>query len=168
MPVSYVLYLLVLLIFVIIVKTPSTDEKSNSLANKMRVLSRKSVKLQQDNEKAFYKAHIKEWKQTPFYQFVFDTIEKVAENGENGVIINYYFGKSNLPPIKPHYAEAVTSSGHKTLYACYAYYFSKEEETNLSDYATKESYLCGIETYLEAEGFYVKSGNSGYSFSVAW
>lgn len=168
MPVSYVLYLLVLLIFIIIVKTPSTDEKSNSLANKMRVLSRKSAKLQQDNEKAFYKAHIKEWKQTPFYQFVFDTIKKVAENGENGVIINYYFGKSNLPLIKPHYAEAVTSSGHKTLYACYAYYFSKDEENNLSDYDTRESYLYGIETYLKNEGFYIKSGSSNYSFSISW
>ena len=128
MPASYVLYLLVLLIFIIIVKTPNTD---NNLANKMRVLSQKSLKLQQDNEKAFYKTHIKEWKETPFYQFVFDTIRKVAEKGENGVIINYYFGKSNLSPIKPHYAEAVTSSGHKTLYACYAYYFSKDEKDNI-------------------------------------
>ena len=135
-----------LLVFAIVWNPFETNKKGNNLANEMRLLSRKTVKLQQDNEKAFYKTHIKEWTETPFYQFVFDTIKKVAEKGENGVIINYYFGKSNLHPIKPHYAEAVTSSGHKTLYACYAYHFSKEEETNLSDYATKESYLCGIET----------------------
>lgn len=163
-----IIFVLSLLVFAIVWNPFDTDKKGNNLANKMRLLSRKAVKLQQDNEKNFYKTHIKEWTETPFYQFVFDTIEKVAENGENGVIINYYFGKTNLPPIKPHYAEAVTSSGHKTLYACYAYYFSKEEENSLSDYATKESYLYGIETYLKTEGFYVKSGNSGYSFSVSW
>lgn len=167
MPVSYVLYLLVLLIFIIIVKTPNTDEKSNSLANKMRVLSRKSVKLQQDNEKAFYKAHIKEWVETPFYQFVLDTIKKVAEKGENGVVINYYFGKSDLPPIKPHYIEAVTSSWHKTLYACYAYYFSKDEKDNiLQDYATHESYFYGLEKYLKEEGFYIKDSTD--SITIFW
>lgn len=166
MPVSYVLYLLVLLIFIIIVKTPNTD---NNLANKMRVLSQKSLKLQQDNEKSFYKAHIKEWKETPFYQFVFDTIKKVAEKGENGVIINYYFGKSNLPPIKPHYAEAITSSGHKTLYACYAYYFSKDEKDNiLQDYATHESYFYGLEKYLKEEGFYVKDLTNDDSITISW
>ena len=166
MPVSYVLYLLVLLIFIIIVKTPNTD---NNLANKMRVLSQKSLKLQQDNEKAFYKTHIKEWKETPFYQFVFDTIKKVAEKGENGVIINYYFGKSNLPPIKPHYAEAITSSGHKTLYACYAYYFSKDEKDNiLQDYATHESYFYGLEKYLKEEGFYVKDSTNDNSITISW
>lgn len=166
MPVSYVLYLLVLLIFIIIVKTPNTD---NNLANKMRVLSRKSVKLQQDNEKSFYKTHIKEWKETPFYQFVFETIKKVAEKGENGVIINYYFGKSNLPPIKPHYAEAITSSGHKTLYACYAYYFSKDEKDNiLQDYATHESYFYGLEKYLKEEGFYVKDSTNDDSITISW
>ena len=166
MPASYVLYLLVLLIFIIIVKTPNTD---NNLANKMRVLSQKSLKLQQDNEKAFYKTHIKEWKETPFYQFVFDTIKKVAEKGENGVIINYYFGKSNLSPIKPHYAEAVTSSGHKTLYACYAYYFSKDEKDNiLQDYATHESYFYGLEKYLKEEGFYVKDSTNDDSITISW
>lgn len=166
MPVSYVLYLLVLLIFIIIVKTPNTD---NNLANKMRVLSQKSLKLQQDNEKSFYKTHIKEWKETPFYQFVFETIKKVAEKGENGVIINYYFGKSNLPPIKPHYAEAITSSGHKTLYACYAYYFSKDEKDNiLQDYATHESYFYGLEKYLKEEGFYVKDSTNNDSITISW
>lgn len=166
MPVSYVLYLLVLIIFIIIVKTPNTD---NNLANKMRVLSQKSLKLQQDNEKSFYKTHIKEWKETPFYQFVFDTIKKVAEKGENGVIINYYFGKSNLPPIKPHYAEAITSSGHKTLYACYAYYFSKDEKDNiLQDYATHESYFYGLEKYLKEEGFYVKDSTNDDSITISW
>lgn len=166
MPVSYVLYLLVLLIFIIIVKTPNTD---NNLANKMRVLSQKSLKLQQDNEKSFYKTHIKEWKETPFYQFVFETIKKVAEKGENGVIINYYFGKSNLPPIKPHYAEAITSSGHKTLYACYAYYFSKDEKDNiLQDYATHESYFYGLEKYLKEEGFYVKDSTNDDSITISW
>lgn len=166
MPVSYVLYLLVLLIFIIIVKTPNTD---NNLANKMRVLSQKSLKLQQDNEKSFYKTHIKEWKETLFYQFVFDTIKKVAEKGENGVIINYYFGKSNLPPIKPHYAEAITSSGHKTLYACYAYYFSKDEKDNiLQDYATHESYFYGLEKYLKEEGFYVKDSTNDDSITISW
>lgn len=166
MPVSYVLYLLVLLIFIIIVKTPNTD---NNLANKMRVLSQKSLKLQQDNEKSFYKTHIKEWKETPFYQFIFDTIKKVAEKGENGVIINYYFGKSNLPPIKPHYAEAITSSGHKTLYACYAYYFSKDEKDNiLQDYATHESYFYGLEKYLKEEGFYVKDSTNNDSITISW
>lgn len=166
MPVSYVLYLLVLIIFIIIVKTPNTD---NNLANKMRVLSQKSLKLQQDNEKSFYKTHIKEWKETPFYQFIFDTIKKVAEKGENGVIINYYFGKSNLPPIKPHYAEAITSSGHKTLYACYAYYFSKDEKDNiLQDYATHESYFYGLEKYLKEEGFYVKDSTNNDSITISW
>lgn len=166
MPVSYVLYLLVLIIFIIIVKTPNTD---NNLANKMRVLSQKSLKLQQDNEKSFYKTHIKEWKETLFYQFVFDTIKKVAEKGENGVIINYYFGKSNLPPIKPHYAEAITSSGHKTLYACYAYYFSKDEKDNiLQDYATHESYFYGLEKYLKEEGFYVKDSMNDDSIIISW
>lgn len=166
MPVSYVLYLLVLLIFIIIVKTPNTD---NNLANKMRVLSQKSLKLQQDNEKSFYKTHIKEWKETPFYQFVFDTIKKVAEKGENGVIINYYFGKSNLPPIKPHYAEAITSSGHKTLYACYAYYFSKDEKDNiLQDYASHESYFYGLEKYLKEEGFYIKDSINNDSITISW
>ena len=166
MPVSYVLYLLVLIIFIIIVKTPNTD---NNLANKMRVLSQKSLKLQQDNEKSFYKTHIKEWKETPFYQFVFETIKKVAEKGENGVIINYYFGKSNLPPIKPHYAEAITSSGHKTLYACYAYYFSKDEKDNiLQDYATHESYFYGLEKYLKEEGFYVKDSTNDDSITISW
>ena len=166
MPASYVLYLLALLIFIIIVKTPNTD---NNLANKMRVLSQKSLKLQQDNEKAFYKTHIKEWKETLFYQFVFDTIKKVAEKGENGVIINYYFGKSNLSPIKPHYAEAVTSSGHKTLYACYAYYFSKDEKDNiLQDYATHESYFYGLEKYLKEEGFYVKDSTNDDSITISW
>ena len=166
MPVSYVLYLLVLLIFIIIVKTPNTD---NNLANKMRVLSQKSLKLQQDNEKAFYKTHIKEWKETPFYQFVFDTIKKVAEKGENGVIIKYYFEKSNLSPTKPHYAEAVTSSGHKTLYACYAYYFSKDEKDNiLQDYATHESYFYGLDKYLKEEGFYVKDSTNNDSITISW
>ena len=166
MPASYVLYLLVLLIFIIIVKTPNTD---NNLANKMRVLSQKSLKLQQDNEKAFYKTHIKEWKETPFYQFVFDTIKKVAEKGENGVIINYYFGKSNLSPIKPHYAEAVTSSGHKTLYACYAYYFSKDEKDNiLQDYTAHESYFYGLDKYLKEEGFYVKDSTNNDSITISW
>ena len=166
MPASYVLYLLVLLIFIIIVKTPNTD---NNLANKMRVLSQKSLKLQQDNEKAFYKTHIKEWKETPFYQFVFDTIKKVAEKGENGVIIKYYFEKSNLSPTKPHYAEAVTSSGHKTLYACYAYYFSKDEKDNiLQDYATHESYFYGLEKYLKEEGFYVKDSTNDDSITISW
>ena len=166
MPASYVLYLLVLLIFIIIVKTPNTD---NNLANKMRVLSQKSLKLQQDNEKAFYKTHIKEWKETPFYQFVFDTIKKVAEKGENGVIINYYFGKSNLSPIKPHYAEAVTPSGHKTLYACYAYYFSKDEKDNiLQDYTAHESYFYGLDKYLKEEGFYVKDSTNNDSITISW
>ena len=166
MPVSYVLYLLVLIIFIIIVKTPNTD---NNLANKMRVLSQKSLKLQQDNEKSFYKTHIKEWKETPFYQFVFETIKKVAEKGENGVIINYYFGKSNLPPIKPHYAEAITFSGHRTLYACYAYYFSKDEKDNiLQDYATHESYFYGLEKYLKEEGFYVKDSTNDDSITISW
>ena len=166
MPASYVLYLLVLLIFIIIVKTPNTD---NNLANKMRVLSQKSLKLQQDNEKAFYKTHIKEWKETPFYQFVFDTIKKVAEKGENGVIIKYYFEKSNLSPTKPHYAEAVTSSGHKTLYACYAYYFSKDEKDNiLQDYATHESYFYGLDKYLKEEGFYVKDSTNNDSITISW
>ena len=166
MPVSYVLYLLVLLIFIIIVKTPNTD---NNLANKMRVLSQKSLKLQQDNEKAFYKTHIKEWKETPFYRFVFDAIKKVAEKGENGVIINYYFGKSNLSPIKPHYAEAVTSSGHKTLYACYAYYFSKDEKDNiLQDYTDHESYFYGLDKYLKEEGFYVKDSTNNDSITISW
>lgn len=157
----------ILLILVIVWNPFDTKEKSNNLANKMRVLSRKSVKLQQDNEKAFYKAHIKEWVETPFYQFVLDTIKKVAEKGENGVVINYYFGKSDLPPIKPHYIEAVTSSGHKTLYACYAYYFSKDEKDNiLQDYATHESYFYGLEKYLKEEGFYIK--DSIDSITISW
>lgn len=166
MPVSYVLYLFVHLIFIIIVKTPNTD---NNLANKMRVLSQKSLKLQQDNEKSFYKAHIKEWKETPFYQFVFDTIKKVAEKGENGVIITYYFEKSNLSPTKPYYTEAITSSGHKTLYACYAYYFSKDEKDNiLQDYALHESYFYGLEKYLKEEGFYVKDSTNDDSITISW
>lgn len=157
----------ILLILVIVWNPFDTKEKSNNLANKMRVLSRKSVKLQQDNEKAFYKAHIKEWVETPFYQFVLDTIKKVAEKGENGVVINYYFGKSDLPPIKPHYIEAVTSSGHKTLYACYAYYFSKDEKDNiLQDYATHESYFYGLEKYLKEEGFYIKDSTD--SIIIFW
>lgn len=166
MPVSYVLYLLVLIIFIIIVKTPNTD---NNLANKMRVLSQKSLKLQQDNEKSFYKAHIKEWKETPFYQFVFDTIKKVAEKGENGVIINYYFGKSNLPPIKPRYAEAVNYRGYHVLYICFPYYFSKNEKDNiLQDYATHESYFYGLEKYLKEEGFYVKDSTNDDSITISW
>lgn len=157
----------ILLILVIVWNPFDTKEKSNNLANKMRVLSRKSVKLQQDNEKAFYKAHIKEWVETPFYQFVLDTIKKVAEKGENGVVINYYFGKSDLPPIKPHYIEAVTSSRHKTLYACYAYYFSKDEKDNiLQDYATHESYFYGLEKYLKEEGFYIKDSTD--SITIFW
>lgn len=166
MPVSYVLYLLVLLIFIIIVKTPNTD---NNLANKMRVLSQKSLKLQQDNEKSFYKTHIKEWKETPFYQFIFDTIKKVAEKGENGVIINYYFGKSNLPPIKPHYAEAVNYRGYHVLYACFSYYFPENEKDNiLQDYATHESYFYGLEKYLKEEGFYVKDSTNNDSITISW
>lgn len=157
----------ILLILVIVWNPFDTKEKSNNLANKMRVLSQKSVKLQQDNEKAFYKAHIKEWVETPFYQFVLDTIKKVAEKGENGVVINYYFGKSDLPPIKPHYIEAVASSGHKTLYACYAYYFSKDEKDNiLQDYATHESYFYGLEKYLKEEGFYIKDSTD--SITISW
>ena len=166
MPVSYVLYLLVLIIFIIIVKTPNTD---NNLANKMRVLSQKSLKLQQDNEKSFYKTHIKEWKETPFYQFIFDTIKKVAEKGENGVIINYYFGKSNLPPIKPHYAEAVNYRGYHVLYACFSYYFPENEKDNiLQDYATHESYFYGLEKYLKEEGFYVKDSTNNDSITISW
>ena len=166
MPVSYVLYLLVLIIFIIIVKTPNTD---NNLANKMRVLSQKSLKLQQDNEKSFYKTHIKEWKETPFYQFVFDTIKKVAEKGENGVIINYYFGKSNLPPIKPHYTEAVNYRGYHVLYACFSYYFPENEKDNiLQDYATHESYFYGLEEYLKEEGFYVKDLMNDDSITISW
>lgn len=166
MPVSYVLYLLVLIIFIIIVKTPNTD---NNLANKMRVLSQKSLKLQQDNEKSFYKTHIKEWKETPFYQFVFDTIKKVAEKGENGVIINYYFGKSNLPPIKPHYTEAVNYRGYHVLYACFSYYFPENEKDNiLQDYATHESYFYGLEKYLKEEGFYVKDSMNDDSITISW
>ena len=166
MPVSYVLYLLVLIIFIIIVKTPNTD---NNLANKMRVLSQKSLKLQQDNEKSFYKTHIKEWKETPFYQFVFDTIKKVAEKGENGVIINYYFGKSNLPPIKPHYTEAVNYRGYHVLYACFSCYFPENEKDNiLQDYATHESYFYGLEKYLKEEGFYVKDSMNDDSITISW
>lgn len=166
MPVSYVLYLLVLIIFIIIVKTPNTD---NNLANKMRVLSQKSLKLQQDNEKSFYKTHIKEWKETPFYQFVFDTIKKVAEKGENGVIIKYYFGKSNLPPIKPHYTEAVNYRGYHVLYACFSYYFPENEKDNiLQDYATHESYFYGLEKYLKEEGFYVKDSMNDDSITISW
>ena len=162
-----IIFTLSLLILVMVWNLFDTDKKSNNLANRMRVLSRKSAKSQQDNEKAFYKAHIKEWKQTPFYQFVFDTIKKVAEKGENGVVINYYFGKSDLPPIKPHYIEAVTSSGHKTLYACYAYYFSKDEKDNiLQDYATHESYFYGLEKYLKEEGFYIKDSTD--SITISW
>ena len=166
MPVSYVLYLLVLLIFIIIVKTPNTD---NNLANKMRVLSQKSLKLQQDNEKSFYKAHIKEWKETPFYQFVFDTIKKVAEKGENGVIINYYFEKSNLSPTKPYYTEAVNYRGYHVLYACFPYYFSKNEKDNiLQDYVAHESYFYGLEKYLKEEGFYVKDSINDDSITISW
>ena len=166
MPVSYVLYLLVLLIFIIIVKTPNTD---NNLANKMRVLSQKSRKLQQDNEKSFYKTHIKEWKETPFYQFVFETIKKVAEKGENGVIIKYYFGKSNLPPIKPHYTEAVNYRGYHVLYACFSYYFPENEKDNiLQDYATHESYFYCLEKYLKEEGFYVKDSMNDDSITISW
>ena len=166
MPVSYVLYLLVLLIFIIIVKTPNTD---NNLANKMRVLSQKSLKLQQDNEKAFYKNHIKEWKETPFYQFVFDTIKKVAEKGENGVIIKYYFEKSNLSPTKPFYTEAVNYRGYHVLYVCFLYYFSEREKDNiLQDYATHESYFYGLEKYLKEEGFYVKDSTNNDSITISW
>ena len=166
MPVSYVLYLLVLLIFIIIVKTPNTD---NNLANKMRVLSQKSLKLQQDNEKAFYKTRIKEWKETPFYQFVFDTIKKVAEKGENGVIIKYYFEKSNLSPTKPYYTEAVNYRGYHVLYVCFPYYFSKNEKDNiLQDYATHESYFYGLEKYLKEEGFYVKDSTNDDSITISW
>lgn len=166
MPVSYVLYLLVLLIFIIIVKTPNTD---NNLANKMRVLSQKSLKLQQDNEKAFYKTHIKEWKETSFYQFVFDTIKKVAEKGENGVIINYYFEKSNLSPTKPYYTEAVNYRGYHVLYACFSYYFPENEKDNiLQDYATHESYFYGLEKYLKEEGFYVKDSTNDDSITISW
>ena len=166
MPVSYVLYLLVLLVFIIIVKTPNTD---NNLANKMRVLSQKSLKLQQDNEKAFYKTHIKEWKETPFYQFVFDTIKKVAEKGENGVIIKYYFEKSNLSPTKPFYTEAVNYRGYHVLYVCFLYYFSEREKDNiLQDYATHESYFYGLEKYLKEEGFYVKDSTNDDSITISW
>lgn len=166
MPVSYVLYLLVLLIFIIIVKTPNTD---NNLANKMRVLSQKSLKLQQDNEKAFYKTHIKEWKETPFYQFVFDTIKKVAEKGENGVIIKYYFEKSNLSPTKPFYTEAVNYRGYHVLYVCFPYYFSENEKDNiLQDYATHESYFYGLDKYLKEEGFYVKDSTNDDSITISW
>lgn len=166
MPVSYVLYLLVLLIFIIIVKTPNTD---NNLANKMRVLSQKSLKLQQDNEKAFYKTHIKEWKETPFYQFVFDTIKKVAEKGENGVIIKYYFEKSNLSPTKPFYTEAVNYRGYHVLYVCFPYYFSKNEKDNiLQDYAAHESYFYGLEKYLKEESFYVKDSTNDDSITISW
>lgn len=166
MPVSYVLYLLVLLIFIIIVKTPNTD---NNLANKMRVLSQKSLKLQQDNEKSFYKTHIKEWKETPFYQFVFDTIKKVAEKGENGVIIKYYFEKSNLSPTKPYYTEAVNYRGYHVLYVCFPYYFSKNEKDNiLQDYTTHESYFYGLDKYLKEEGFYVKDSTNDDSITISW
>lgn len=164
-----IIFTLSLLILVMVWNPFDTDKKGNNLANRMRVLSRKSVKLKQDNERAFYKAHIKEWTKTPFYQFVFDTIKKVAEKGENGVVINYYFGKSDLPPIKPHYIEAVTSSGHKTLYACYAYYFSKDEKDNiLQDYASHESYFYGLEKYLKEEGFYIKDLINNDSITISW
>lgn len=157
-----------LLILFIVWNPFETNEKSNSLANKMRLLSKKSVKLQQDNERSFYKVHIREWKETPFYQFVLDAIKRVAEKGEDGVIIKYYFGKSGKPPIKPYYATTITSCGLTTAYVCFSYYFSLEEENNLSDDNTRESYLNGIETYLKKEGFYVKSGNDDHTFSVSW
>ena len=135
----------------------------------MRVLSQKSLKLQQDNEKAFYKTHIKEWKETPFYQFVFDTIKKVAEKGENGVIIKYYFEKSNLSPTKPFYTEAVNYRGCHVLYVCFLYYFSEREKDNiLQDYATHESYFYGLEKYLKEEGFYVKDSTNDDSITISW
>lgn len=163
------IFTLSLLILVIVWNPFDTNEKSNNLANEMKLLSRKSLKLQQDNEKAFYKTHIKEWKETPFYQFVFDTIKKVAKKGENGVIIKYYFGKSNLPPIKPHYTEAVNYSGYHVLYACFSYYFPENEKDNiLQDYATHESYFYGLEKYLKEEGFYVKDSTNDDSITISW
>lgn len=163
------IFTLSLLILVMVWNPFDTDKKENNLANRMRLLSRKAVKLQQDNEKAFYKTHIKEWKETPFYQFVFDTIKKVAEKGENGVIINYYFGKSNLPPIKPHYTEAVNYRGYHVLYACFSYYFPENEKDNiLQDYATHESYFYGLEKYLKEEGFYVKDSMNDDSITISW
>lgn len=163
------IFTLSLLILVIVWNPFDTNEKSNNLANEMKLLSRKSLKLQQDNEKAFYKTHIKEWKETPFYQFVFDTIKKVAKKGENGVIIKYYFGKSNLPPIKPHYTEAVNYRGYHVLYACFSYYFPENEKDNiLQDYATHESYFYGLEKYLKEEGFYVKDSTNDDSITISW
>lgn len=163
------IFTLSLLILVVVWNPFDTNEKSHNLANKMRVLSQKSLKLQQDNEKAFYKTHIKEWKETPFYQFVFDTIKKVAEKGENGVIIKYYFEKSNLSPTKPFYTEAVNYRGYHVLYVCFPYYFSKNEKDNiLQDYAAHESYFYGLDKYLKEEGFYVKDSTNDDSITISW
>lgn len=163
------IFTLSLLILIMVWNPFDTNEKNTNLANKMRLLSRKSLKLQQDNERAFYKTHIKEWKETPFYQFVFDAIKKVAEKGENGVIIKYYFKKSNLSLIKPYYTEAVNYRGYHVLYACFSYYFPENEKDNiLQDYATHESYFYGLEKYLKEEGFYVKDSTNDDSITISW
>lgn len=163
------IFALGLLILVMVWNPFDIGEKSNNLANKMRLLSQKAVKSQQDNKKAFYKAHIEEWKETPFYQFVLGTIKKVAEKGENGVIIKYYFEKSNLSPTKPYYTEAVNYSGHHVLYVCFPYYFTKDEKDNiLQDYDAHESYFYGLEKYLKEEGFYMGDSTNNDSITISW
>ena len=167
-----IIFTLSLLILVMVWNPFDTDKKGNNLANRMRVLSRKSVKLQQDNEKAFYKAHIKEWKETPFYQFVLDTIKKVAEKGENGVIINYLTEKNVILPVKTiynKYGEAITLSGHTVLFREIDYQFSPDELTHFSDTNALVTYIDGLIRYLKSEHFNVKIRPSyTNSITISW
>lgn len=161
------IFTLSLLILVVVWNPFDTNEKSHNLANKMRVLSQKSLKLQQDNEKSFYKAHIEEWKETPFYRFVFDAIKKVAEKGENGVIIDYYFYKPSSPLVESYYSDSITKKGTRAIYINYTYYFSEDENKYLCDYSFEKAFLSGIETYLKKEGFDVIK-RYACSLTISW
>lgn len=167
-----IIFALSILVLVIVWNPFDTAEKSDNLANKMRLLSRNSVKSQQDNERAFYKAHVEEWKETPFYQFVLNAIKNAAEKGEKGVLINYYFNLNyyiSKPSSEPyHYSDCTTKKGTHVIYVSHAYYFSEDENKKyLYDSSFRKAFLSGIKTYLEKEGFDVIKPDSN-SLIVSW
>lgn len=161
-----------LLVFAIVWNPFETNEKGNNLANRMRLLSKKSVKLQQDNENNFYRSHIREWIETPFYQYVLDTIKKEAENGEFGVIINYLTEKNIILPTKTiygSYGEAITPSGRTILFREIDYQFSPDELTHFSDTDALVTYIDGLIRYLKSEHFNVKIRPSyTNSITISW
>lgn len=167
-----IIFALSLLILIMVWNPFDTNEKSNNLANKMRLLSKKSVKLQQDNENNFYRSHIREWIETPFYQFVLDTIKKEAENGEFGVIINYLIEKNIILPTKTiygSYGEAITPSGRTILFREIDYQFSPDELTHFSDTDALVTYIDGLIRYLKSEHFNVKIRPSyTNSITISW